>query len=337
VSPSDPNWSPLADCDSNTANSSVDVGADGVATFPANDANFGTFPFKGLSPTHQFNCLAPSDPPLNNGKPSYVNCHVRITTDLINKNALDSFITMQLPTATPRPGSAVIGGCSGFALLAKTHVGTSIGPMSDVTQDNVSLPTSMLKDNATNKAPVAGSCTIGTREGDPSNPAGGPLTLTPKSETGKLLGNASCAPASVDPGNTATHMSWPFNGKLTFPMVQTDALGHQYKIQIQLEVLRQANVQAAPDVYDVRGVVSAGAGTGATVSGSIWIDPVTLLPRNSASFMASYALDSTNAQRCNDATSGNASVSTVMIGGGGATQTSLEGNPAYGLQFTTNG
>src|SRR5262249_6121783 len=90
VDPSSVSFDPLNDWDGASASGSVDVGASGVATFPANDPNFGFFPFKGMSPSGKFNCLSSGDVPVPNGKPSFTNCQVRITTDLISKNASDA-------------------------------------------------------------------------------------------------------------------------------------------------------------------------------------------------------------------------------------------------------
>src|SRR5262245_32883969 len=53
VSPSTVGWSPIDNCDIATAPAAVDVGANGLATFPANDPNFGFTPFKGPSPQNK--------------------------------------------------------------------------------------------------------------------------------------------------------------------------------------------------------------------------------------------------------------------------------------------
>jgi hypothetical protein len=102
VSPGAVGWNPLDDCDQFTAPAKVDVGANGLASFPANDPNFGFFPFKGLGPSSKFNCLAPGDPSPNNGKPDYTNCQIRVSTDDNNVTSDQVFLTMTLP-ATPAP------------------------------------------------------------------------------------------------------------------------------------------------------------------------------------------------------------------------------------------
>ena len=102
VSPSTPGWSPITNCDSATAPAAVDVGANGVATFPANNPNFGFFPFKGASPQNLFNCLAPGDPSPNNGKPDFTNCQVARPSSLFSATGDQAFRTLTLP-ATVAP------------------------------------------------------------------------------------------------------------------------------------------------------------------------------------------------------------------------------------------
>jgi hypothetical protein len=102
VSPaSDPNYSPLDHCDAFSSTSKVDVGPDGVANFPANDANFGFFPFKGLDSLHRWNCIAPGDPNPGNGKPVYTNCQIRVSIDQNNFQSSDAYATMTLPAPAP--------------------------------------------------------------------------------------------------------------------------------------------------------------------------------------------------------------------------------------------
>jgi hypothetical protein len=335
VDPSLPTWSPGLDCDFASATTAVDVGADGKATFPANDPNYGFFPFKGANSVHSWDCMAPGEAPLNNGRPEYTNCQVRVTMDLFNPNANDAFFTMQLPQRTGNAG----GQCGGFALLGKASVNHVSAPLLDQTQVATALATSALK-NLSTKAVLGGMCSIVTATGDPGNPGGGLVSsLTPKAIGGKVIGNARCASSPAHDGN-ASH-AWPYNGKLTFTMSQTylDALGHThaYKIQGDIEILG-VDPARGPDVYDVAGVVSAGQGLGATVHGSIWIDPVVAAPKGSSSvYNSGYQFDSNEYNLCNNAIAGDASVSTVMIGGGGSTAVSMRGNSAAGLNFVYNG
>ena len=108
VSPSTPGYTPLTHCDSATAPAAVDVGADGVATFPANDPNFGFVPFKGTSPQGKFNCVAPGEDSVFNGLPTFSNCQLRVATDLNNTTSDQTFFTLALPAAaTPARGAVV--------------------------------------------------------------------------------------------------------------------------------------------------------------------------------------------------------------------------------------
>jgi hypothetical protein len=108
-----------------------------------------------------------------------------------------------------------------------------------------------------------------------------------------------------------------------------------YQLQVQLVLTHQD--LAGPDVYDVRGTVVKGLGVGGSVSGSVWIDPVTKLttktPGYPGAFSTGYALDNTAVANCADGTPANTSITTLMIGGGGGSSTSLRGYQAAGLTF----
>src|SRR5262249_41236874 len=97
VNPATSGWDPVSHCDTFSSPGAVDVGADGKATFPAGDANFGFFPFKGQDSLHRFYCLAPLDPAPTDGKPFFTNCQVRVSTDLFNVTSNQAFLTMTLP------------------------------------------------------------------------------------------------------------------------------------------------------------------------------------------------------------------------------------------------
>ena len=117
-------WTPLDHCDAATSPASVDVGANGIATFPANDPNFGFFPFKGPSPQAKFNCLAPGDPAPNNGVPSFTNCQIRVATDGLAVTADQAFRTLTLP-ATPTSTTTTT--------VAPTTTTTTVAPTTTTT------------------------------------------------------------------------------------------------------------------------------------------------------------------------------------------------------------
>jgi len=99
VAPTVPGWSPTIHCDNGTSPAAVTADGNGSVTFPANDPNFGFVPVKGLSPSGLFNCLAPTDPPSNNGHPDFTNCQVRVSTNNAAPTSDQSFLTMVLPVA----------------------------------------------------------------------------------------------------------------------------------------------------------------------------------------------------------------------------------------------
>ena len=69
----------------------------GSASFPTGDVNHRLNPFKGENPQGgQFNCVAPNDPPLNNGLTSYTNSQVRVATSLNVVTGDQAFLTIQL-------------------------------------------------------------------------------------------------------------------------------------------------------------------------------------------------------------------------------------------------
>jgi hypothetical protein len=98
----DPNYSVLDHCDTNSSSAKVDVHADGVAEFLANDPNYGFYPFKGADSLNRWNCIAPGDPTPANGKPTYTNCQIRVSTDQNNFSSSDAYATMTLPSPQPR-------------------------------------------------------------------------------------------------------------------------------------------------------------------------------------------------------------------------------------------
>jgi len=91
------NWSPTTHCDNGTSPSSTNADGNGVATFPANDPNIGFVPVKGEMPSHGFNCIAPSDPPSNNGHPDFTNCQLRVSSNNATVTSDQVFLTMVMP------------------------------------------------------------------------------------------------------------------------------------------------------------------------------------------------------------------------------------------------
>jgi hypothetical protein len=240
--------------------------------------------------------------------------------------AAGGMLGVAMPAAHAAP--TVIGGCGG-----QVGLGTITPALTDQTQIGVVAKTKLLKD-LTTKTAIAGDCSSATRPGDPINPAGGLVSpLTPKAFAASLTGNASCANGATAQAVDATAAAaWPLNGKITWTMTQLNALGKPYAIQAGVEALG-FNAAAGPDVLDLGGVVLKGAAVGAIVSGNVWFDPVAKTG-GPTGYNTGYELDITPALGCADGTAGNASISTVLIGGGGASATSLLGSTATGVAFS---
>jgi hypothetical protein len=98
VAPSTPLWSPTVHCDLGSSPSAAIVDQRGFATFSSTDRNRAFRPFVGESPQSLFNCLAPSQPPLANGLPSFDHCTVRVSTSNTNPTSDQSFLTLAFTT-----------------------------------------------------------------------------------------------------------------------------------------------------------------------------------------------------------------------------------------------
>ena len=222
-------------------------------------------------------------------------------------------------------GPTVIGNCEGQVVLA-----TPSPALTDVTHA-VKIAGALAKDQ-TSKAAIGGTCSAPARPLDTHVPQP-PMTLTPKSEAFSISGNASCAAPANDP-NAAE--AYPLNGKVTWTMNETytdlvTGKVHPYKMQAALTVLGFS--AAGPDVVNVKGIVLSGLAPGATVTGSLWQDPV-VKTGGSTGYNTGYVLDTTGAAGCADATPNNASITKLLIGGGGSASSSLLGSTAAGLTFS---
>jgi len=238
--------------------------------------------------------------------------------------AAGGILVAAAPAAHAIPTS--IGGCFGALTI-----GTFTPALGDQTQLNIVAKTKLAKDQTT-KLAIGGSCATASRPGDLIHPPGGAVLLTPKAEAASLLGNASCAEgATAQAADATAAAAWPLSGKVTWKMNELNALGQPWAIQAYVQVLGLS--PSGPDVYDVGGIVAKGAAVGATVSGSIWEDPV-INTGGASGYNTGYELDLSNALACADGIPANASVSTILSGGGGATSVSLLGSVATGLEFS---
>lgn len=227
------------------------------------------------------------------------------------------------------------GGCIG-----SKSVGKLVPGLGDQTAP-VTISTSLLTDlSLVTPGKIGGAC------GGllvPANNPGGPVpgTLNPKAIASKLTGLASCATTGAPQGADANYANrFAISGKQVITMTQTDTLLKPWQIQTWVTI--KGFDPAYLDIVDVTGIVIKGPSVGATVSGSLYEDPISKLgptsnagpipPKPWASGYTGYALDITtgNPLGCSDTTPGNANITQVQVGDG----TSLLGNPASGLSFT---
>ena len=136
VPSSTPNYNPTLHCDNATSPSAVQADSTGAVNFPANDPNFGFTPFPaGLSPQNLFNCIAPGQTPPSNGKPTFTNCQLRMSSNNGAATSDQAFITLtypppstgvaEVPYAVILPiGFLLIGGAFWF-LYRRRHAAAS--------------------------------------------------------------------------------------------------------------------------------------------------------------------------------------------------------------------
>ncbi len=368
VAPTAPGWSAVGNCDISQTTAAAIANASGVATFSASDPNHTFVPFKGESPSSLFNCLSPNDPPLNpeNDLTDFRNCKIKVSSNNNASTGDQTFLNIQLPdtpaatttttsttsttststttsttsttttvpattttTTVPDGGGTTAGSCAGGQLIAKA-VGTDpANPgLTDQTH-RVTLSAGLATDLAT-KGKIAGTCTGLVV---PADNAGGaaPATLHPKAIALKLSGIGSCAStpaARTADGSKA--QAFALTGKATITMTELDSLGKSF--QVQAYVTSKGFAPGTTDVLELSGVVVKGPDLGATVSGKLYLDPVTkITPAPKIKTGNGYAFDSTNLTHCGDATANNTTVALAQMGDG----TSLANTAgATGLTFS---
>jgi hypothetical protein len=224
---------------------------------------------------------------------------------------------------------------------APTNVGQCVGQvglltfatgLADTTTTGVTAKGSLLKNLDGQR--LGGTCVASVRPGDPIHPAGGSLLLTPKAVTVKLLGNVSCAWGAGLAADTNAAASWPANGTITWTMNELNDLGKPYKIQARITVTPNAAVGA--ELFDVSGMVTAGPGVGAKVTGTVWSDPAFRNGVPGGPYNIGYAFADSNTQLCGDNIPGNSSITETVFGGGGPSTVPLTGatsSYATGFQF----
>jgi len=174
------------------------------------------------------------------------------------------------------------GGCSSTVSLVKLTSPTKGQGLGDQTTQ-IKVVGNIAKDVT---APLvvpssnSGSCSGVIRTCDTHVPNGPHAGLQPISAAISLLGNASCAngPGAMAVDATSAN-AYALNGSITYKFFQTyvdltTALTKNYAAKAQVALLGIGQNGNGPDVVDIGGIVLTGMSAGATVSGSIWEDPV---------------------------------------------------------------
>lgn len=210
----------------------------------------------------------------------------------------------------------------------------------------VTVSTALLKDLSTNTA-IGGAC-IGlvVRSDNPGGQIpGGFGVLTPKAISSKLSGISSCAQGDhATPGTPsfadATYANrYALTGKQIVTMTTTDALAKPWQIQAYITI--KGFVTGTQDIVSVTGLVVKGPSVGATVSGTLYEDPISklgptsnagpALPKPYPAGYTGYGLDilTGNPLGCTNTIPGDASITQIQVGDG----TSLLAASASGLSF----
>jgi len=251
------------------------------------------------------------------------------------------------------------GTCTGAVSFVKLISPTKGVGLTDRTQDGIKVVGALAKDQTT-KTVVngGGNCTGHWRPGDTHNPGhlntDVPLSLTAKAQATALLGNASCGQGADQTGDTnyTTH-NYPLTGKVTWTFNETylDPIANAtkpYKMQADVSITGIGANGDGPDVVSAAGIVLSGVNAGATLAtfatagaahSSIWEDPVSKTG-GASGYNTGYEFDLATAAGCADGvtgtetgTVGNANITQVLTGGGGASTNSLFGGTANGFIF----
>jgi hypothetical protein len=326
--PSSLGWDPTVNCDFGASPAPANADSSGTATFDVNDAPHRFAPFKGASPQDIFNCLAPHQLEPSNGLPSFRNCTLRFSSAPSAATGDQIFVPIQLPDA-PAPAKAA-GSCSLGTSLAKVTTGTPGAGLTDQTQD-IKISSALLKDvHTTTPTILGGGCAglVDSHYAGTGVGTGAPTllgALTEKSVSLALSGAGSCAwnaPAVGADGSAS--QGYPLRGTLTIIFNELSTLATPYKVLATVQLthnLDQANL------WDLSGRVTTGLSVGATVSGTIRLDPVSKYAGTPANILSNvgyvplskpvgytgYAVDTVSGRPsgCSDAVANNTSSAAV--------------------------
>ena len=212
------------------------------------------------------------------------------------------------------------------------------------------VSTALLTDLSTNPTTKQGG-TCANLVAPANNPGGAaPGALHPKAVASKLTGLSSCAQGDPATVGTAAHVdatrasAYPLNGKQIITMTESDSLAKPWQVQSYITI--KGFLPGSLDVVEITGINIKGPSVGATVSGTLYEDPVSKYgsaanpgPVGAAPAKPwpagynGYALDvaTGNPLGCTDTTPGNALINQVQVGDG----TSLLGSTGVsGLTYT---
>jgi hypothetical protein len=236
-------------------------------------------------------------------------------------------------------GPLFLGGCGGS--LVK---GTFNPPLTDQSA-STTLTLTPARNPKTGQILDDGACT----EVYALNPGNNSFIIPGGGLTGTLKGDLSCAdtPAAIAAITPSPGVPYPeptLSGNVVWHISLTAALNDSGVISVLGLNRNSSHVGSltASDVFDLGGIMRNGQDRGAVMSGTWWADPVVKAPIGTdpatTPYGTGYVFDSTNAAGCGDSTLANASISTVLIGGGGlsavqggVTNTSLIGSHAGGI------
>jgi hypothetical protein len=271
---------------------------------------------------------------------------LKLKTKLIAGTSTLVMAGSMMAMAAPAANAVVVhmGDCTGQVSLVKLSSPVKGVGLTDQTARSVKVAGALAKDQ-TSKTVVngGGTCNGAYRAGDkhvPASAPGGGNTIIATSglvtQSISLLGNATCANGATAQAVDATAAdAYPLTGKITqkWTATYTDLLNlatKNYASQSAISLLGFDPV--LPDVVDVGGTVLTGVNAGAAVSGNIWEDPVAKTG-GATGYNTGYELDLASAAGCADGTAGNANLTIVLSGGGGASSNSLLNSPTNGLSF----
>jgi hypothetical protein len=274
---STPGWDPSVNCDFGASPAPVTADSSGTATFladPSDTAHQFT-PFKGESPQNLFNCLAPHQLDPANGLPSFRNCQLRFSSAPSSATGDQVFLTLVLPDA---PATTAAGSCSLGSMLASVKTGTAGLGMTDQTHD-LSITSVLMKDvHTTPSTPLGGTCNglMDSRYAKTGFTPVVPAALGTLHETAVALsvsGAGSCAwnAKSVGANGLATQ-EYALNGTLTLTFAETNSLTIPKPFKVSAVVRLTHNLDA-PNLWDLSGRVTAGLSKGATLSGTVLMNP----------------------------------------------------------------